>query len=628
MFPKEIRMIQNLPKYLQSFPWDSELLRKGDSPLDYLWEFDLPEPPEELWSWLIDTSSFNRRIGVPEMFYKEINGKLFGKSVNAGFKMEWEEVPWEWEYCKSLNNARIYSKGLAKFVRTRYLLYPFQNGTKLIVYFGWIPRGILGRILISFGMKKLYLDYKKGLDGIILDLRKKRENSLSTQALFNSIQSNVNSNNYPTKLQQIANELIKNKCNPDLVHRIIEYILNEDENNLYRIRVKQLAMDWNIPLTNLLFIFLHGCRQGLFTLSWDIICPHCRGVRTEAKHLGDLPEMDSCEVCEIDFETNKLNSIEVCFHVHPSIREVQKRFFCAAEPATKQHIYMQKFLSPQETSMTQMDLKSGTYRFRINGDKNFAIGNIAEQEGESKLDWNPSQLTHEFKLKKDASIQLINPTNQKLGFIIESKKEDQNVLRPADLFNLQDFRDLFAEESLAQGLSLDIGLQTILFTDIVGSTKLYSQLGDGKAFEKVRSHFVHAYRIIQEGDGAVIKTIGDAVMASFPSSLKGVSASIHLQKFFNESTNPGILKIRTTLHTGPCLAVNLNTNIDYFGNTVNLAAKLQKVASDKEIVFTEAIFRDKEVRDYLLKNKIKLRKFPFHQDWEGSTIEIYKLPLE
>jgi class 3 adenylate cyclase len=135
------------------------------------------------------------------------------------------------------------------------------------------------------------------------------------------------------------------------------------------------------------------------------------------------------------------------------------------------------------------------------------------------------------------------------------------------------------------------------------------------------------YRIIQESDGAVIKTIGDAVMASFPSSLKGLQASQNLQEYFTDESDPGILKIRTTLHTGPCLAVNLNSNIDYFGNTVNLAAKLQKDANAREIVFTESIFRDKEVRNYLLENGIKLRRIEFLQEWNKETIRIYKMKV-
>ncbi|EMK10860.1 hypothetical protein LEP1GSC166_3444 [Leptospira kirschneri] len=44
-----------------------------------------------------------------------------------------------------------------------------------------------------------------------------------------------------------------------LLDRVIHYILSEDENELYRIRIKKLAMEWKIPAESLLLLFLHGC---------------------------------------------------------------------------------------------------------------------------------------------------------------------------------------------------------------------------------------------------------------------------------------------------------------------------------------------------------------------------------
>lgn len=113
--------ISDLTDFLNRYPWTEEWERFGKT-IDTLWEFELDENVETLWPWLIDTSSFNKRIGIPEMKFVEKEGKLFGRSKNAGILMEWEEVPWEWEYCKGINNARIYSRGLARYVRTRYVL--------------------------------------------------------------------------------------------------------------------------------------------------------------------------------------------------------------------------------------------------------------------------------------------------------------------------------------------------------------------------------------------------------------------------------------------------------------------------------------------------------------------------
>lgn len=172
--------ISDLTDFLNRYPWSQEWTQ-FEKPIDSLWEFELDIKVETLWPWLIDTSSFNKRIGIPEMKFVEKEGKLFGRSKNAGILMEWEEIPWEWEYCKELNNARIYKKGLARYVRSRYILEKLsENKTKLIVYFGWIPKGFLGKLILLFEMKRLYQNYRKGLSGVLEDInaRKKDESPI------------------------------------------------------------------------------------------------------------------------------------------------------------------------------------------------------------------------------------------------------------------------------------------------------------------------------------------------------------------------------------------------------------------------------------------------------------------
>lgn len=615
--------ILDLAEFLKRFPWTEEWSKFKD-PIETLWEFELDVKIETLWPWLIDTSSFNKRLGIPEMKFVEKEGKLFGRSKNAGILMEWEEVPWEWEYCKGLNNARIYSKGLARYVQTRYVLEKLpENKTKLIVYFGWIPRGILGRIILKVGMKQLYKSYQKSLADLLEDIetRKKNESILS----LNKSLRNSSSARESIKLKQIKNNLLREGIEETLIDRVIDYILTEDENELYRIRIKKLASEWKIPLDNLLILFLHGCRQGLFTLSWDVICPHCRGVRSELFNLGDVPSQDSCDVCGIDFESTKLNTIEVTFHVHPSIREVQKRFFCAAEPATKTHIRFQRTVPPDSEYITNLLLNDGVFRLRVSGEKKYNLLELQPSSPET-FQWSADQREQELSAKPMPTVQILNGEKSPRTFIIEERKEDSISLRPIELFNFQDFRDLFSEQAIASDLQLDIGVQTILFTDIVGSTRFYLTEGDNGAFKEVREHFVQAFRIIKEHKGAVVKTIGDAVMASFSNPLDSFLASIELQKTFQISPENRI-QIRISIHSGQCLAVNLNSNIDYFGNTVNYASKLQGITEAGEIAFSETIFRDEEIRNHLKNNGMKVKKVPFKLPWSQEENPAYKLVM-
>ncbi|PJZ77920.1 adenylate/guanylate cyclase domain-containing protein [Leptospira neocaledonica] len=617
----------DLQTYLEKFPWEEKWTSLGE-PIEKLWKFDLEVSPQEVWPWLIDTSSFNKRIEIPEMKFQEINGRLFGKSKNAGIPMEWEEVPWEWEYCKQLNNARIYSKGFAYYVRTRYLIYPLgESSTRLFVYFGWIPKGWFGKNLLKIGMSQLGKTYTKGLKGVVEDVIKTRSYSWLGPSALSVIKESKSEKNpvFPARMQQIRVGYIREGQSRELVDKVLNYILDADESDLYRIRIKSLSKAWKIPEKDLLLVFLHGCRLGLFTMSWDVVCPHCRGVRTEAQHLGDLPTKDTCEVCEIQFEANQLNSIEITFHVHPSIREVQKRMFCAAEPATKSHIRFQKYLDSGETYNSKLLLSPGVYRLRVNGEKNYSLLEIKEEVPNETLVWKTNEIPEQLEIADHPKLVLENLSSSRKGFVIEERKEDQDCLRPTDLFNFQDFRDLFSQEALSTDLQLDIGMQTILFTDIVGSTKFYYNKGDSGAFSEVRYHFVEVYKVVREFQGAVVKTIGDAVMAAFPSPSAAVEASVRLQEFFSEENTETPIRIRISLHTGPCLAVNLNSNIDYFGNTVNFAAKLQAIADGGDVVFSEAVFRDKQIRHLMTEKGWKVKRVKFHQSWIDEETQAYKL---
>jgi class 3 adenylate cyclase len=140
-----------------------------------------------------------------------------------------------------------------------------------------------------------------------------------------------------------------------------------------------------------------------------------------------------------------------------------------------------------------------------------------------------------------------------------------------------------------------------MFTDLRGSTKLYRQIGDAPAFGRVREHFEILERAIAAEGGSIIKTMGDSVMAAFrrPSAaLRVVSA---VQKQISSSGEPA-LWLKVGIHYGPCIVVNLNDRLDYFGSTVNIAARLPGFSVGGEAIFSESIRNDVEVQEYLERN--------------------------
>ena len=161
------------------------------------------------------------------------------------------------------------------------------------------------------------------------------------------------------------------------------------------------------------------------------------------------------------------------------------------------------------------------------------------------------------------------------------------------LLMTQTFRDFFRSEviSATEGIAvLDV---TLVFTDLKGSTALYERIGDLNAYIQVQRHFQHLLDATVRHNGSVTKTIGDAVMAAFLTSADAVRAALDMREAVDQLNRDRpqrdfILKIG--VHRGASIAVTLNERLDYFGQTVNIAARVQNLADGDEICITEEVY--------------------------------------
>ena len=171
------------------------------------------------------------------------------------------------------------------------------------------------------------------------------------------------------------------------------------------------------------------------------------------------------------------------------------------------------------------------------------------------------------------------------------------------LLSNQTFRDLYRTDTLDVGQRLKITSLTFLFTDLRGSTELYERVGDLVAFDLVQAHFKVLNEIVAAEAGAVVKTIGDAVMATFPTPDRAIAAALRMRdamQQLNERHGREDLLIKIGVHEGPCIAVSMNERQDYFGQTVNIASRVQGLANSQSIFATGAVVDDGKTADLLL----------------------------
>src|SRR3954464_4756017 len=170
------------------------------------------------------------------------------------------------------------------------------------------------------------------------------------------------------------------------------------------------------------------------------------------------------------------------------------------------------------------------------------------------------------------------------------------------LLTNQTFRDVYRADTLDVNQRLKITSLTFLFTDLKGSTELYERVGDLAAFDLVRTHFRVLQEIVAAEAGAVVKTIGDAVMATFPTPDRALAAALRMRTAMRELKKDLLIKIG--IHEGPCLAVTLNDRLDYFGQTVNIAARVQSLADAKAIFATKPVVEHPQVAKILATHKL------------------------
>ncbi|EMJ88984.1 adenylate/guanylate cyclase domain-containing protein [Leptospira meyeri] len=209
-------------------------------------------------------------------------------------------------------------------------------------------------------------------------------------------------------------------------------------------------------------------------------------------------------------------------------------------------------------------------------------------------------------------------------------KMPEQFVSGLECLNNETFRELFGEQVLSVQESLAVETVSFLFTDIKGSTQMYSDLGDAKSYDIVREHFKILFAAIARNNGIVVKTIGDAVMGSFLKPIDSLNAALEAHREFasRQLSQVGYLKIKMGIHSGSAIVVNLNRSVDYFGNSVNLAARVQGSVEDHEISFTKRILEDNSVHSFLKSKRAHLRRRMENFKGINGAVDVYTLSAD
>lgn len=566
----------------------------------YKWTWDLESSPEALWPLVSDTNRFNRDSGLPPMELLGIsNGVKLVKFKFPLIRIEWEEEPFEWTYPYRFGILRRYRKGPFAEMRVDCRLERLQpSGTRLTYETSVKAANVVGEIAIPLAIGivslkrfgEIFTRYDRIAlqGGSVLSIVRGRNLSSAGHNKFKLLSERL-------KSQGVDNIILDNLY--DFLHRA-------DDFSIQRMRPYALADGWGLSRRAVLEAFLRATRTGMLDLYWDLLCPECRGVAEDYERLGEVNSTAHCKTCQIDFNANFDHNVEVIFRPNPAVRAVETNVeFCVGSPQRQPHIAFSLIVPPREELPLTTTLNEGRYTLRASEAPGSQVL-LAKPNGPEKIDFRANAKGWPLgvaELGLMPYIRLINESDHAQTFELERTAWSDQAATAADVTTLQVFRDLFSSEVLRPGEEISVGSTTLMFTDLRNSTKLYREIGDAPAFGRVREHFEILEQAVAAEGGSIVKTMGDAIMAAFRNPVSAVRAIWTVQKQLTLRGAPP-LSLKIGIHQGPCIVVNLNDRLDYFGSTVNITSRLPNFSMGGEAILSEPIRNDQEVIEFLEKN--------------------------
>jgi class 3 adenylate cyclase len=559
------------------------------------WQWHLAAAPERLWPVIADTARFNEAAKLPKYQVEDIlqdDGRVLRLArVTVGFiRLEWEELPYEWVRGRSFRQTRVFRRGPLRRFGPIVELRSDGDGTLLSYTLTGEPKGVAGAILFRLGF------LEKG-GAAIARLIKTASAYLAGQRsqLFDYAPPSLPAG-AAARVAAVVAQIDAGDYGHGLGARLGAHLMRAPEVDLMRMRPLKLAREWATDPRHVVELFLEATRLGLLRLSWDLLCPRCRGAKSSVVALDQLPKTAHCSSCNIGYDADFARNVELSFQPAPSVRELTVGEYCLNGPYSTPHVVVQQVLAPGERRTIAATLEPGSYRLRT-------IEPGAQIDIEHGSGGFPSIVVEDGAVRpgepvSPSEIALVNAGRRDAGIVIESRDWVADALTAHRATLLQAFRDLLPGEALRPGEDVAIDNVTLMFTDLAGSTALYERIGDGRAYRLVRDHFAFLAAAVRRHNGTLVKTIGDAVMAAFGDPADAVRTALDVQdkvREFNAAQGADAITIKIGLHGGPCIAVTMNDRLDYFGSTVNTAARLQGQSRGGDVVLSHSLALDPAV---------------------------------
>lgn len=597
--------------------------------LEFRNEWDLTATPEQLWPFVSNTERLNRAIGLPAVRYTTeiINDAVetFAHVRIAGMHMKWREHVFEWIESRRMGILREFETGPLRWFTSIVEFVPTVDGsTKLIHRFQVEPRGWFGRIFAKF---KFGIETRRSLSKVYSRIDSVLARTKGKDPLVDAFEEHrPPSAKQKSRLNAAVDRLQVEDVNRAVLLQLSEFIQHTPAQQAGRIRPIQLVEQLQLPFDQVMDVLLRGTLVGLFQLKWDVICPSCRIASQTYDVLKMVSDHEHCEACNVSFEVDLRNHVEVIFRVHPTIRDVDTGKYCIGGPAHSSHVVAQTRVRADENVQLGLALTAGSYllrgpqlakqlTFQVVGDSVAdRPSEVSERDGENAPTGETTvshrqDIMHTMEVQRERLLinlatpsdwtqpnislcslqQLIdihNGFDQEMIVRIERSSPRTDALTAAAILALPLFRQLFPEQTFAKSQLATMSRMTLLQTKSPTLQQLRSEFTIS-AETVYHEHLRQLSDLCSRHNGTWIKIVDQGAVIAFVSPEDAVAVTEQIDSTVRDVDGALGWRVAVAVVTGPTAATMIGGQLDYLGAPVERLRDLLSKATAGEVLIEE-----------------------------------------
>ncbi len=518
------------------------------------------------------------------------------------FLLRWREHPYDWVRNRSFCVLREFDSGpLIRYVRG-VVLEATERGTRVRAYAEITPRwNWLAPWVRLRGMRWLRSIHQY-CSAFFLNFSERGKYLFPRRA-----HEFVKLLGWERHLKRFAASVEDNGI---LLLRLKQHLIHGTDEEVTHMRPKDLAGSWDVPEAAVVRLFLYAASEGLLTREWTVLCSRCHWPASAFSKLELVPQKAHCDRCTASFHVDFDRSLDLRFSVHPEVRRTHPTSLYRPEPAVMPHVWMQRFLPPGET--VELSTEWGEEKFVCRTLRTHHLCVLSPTQRPSpkptkvKLIFNGSGWVSEGVLFRPGrqEIEITNRSPFPIVVSLEDAVGDVSALTAREAILHPEFRNLFPREAPGPGLRFPIADMAFLAVSLRDSTDFIASRGDKAGLSEIHGYLAAVAALVVKNEGALVRIMGDTVLASFASPGKAVATAFQIVESAEANgvgpDGTALFQLNIAVHSGPALVLSRGGQMDFFGETVHRLFQILKESRGSDMVMSQRAFESSGVQTELL----------------------------